>query len=630
MKKYNILFFSLLMLLIWGCNDDAFLNREPTDVLSESTVWSNSSAALNVLVDLYDRNNELQRTDRWAEYCNYDEAFPSAAGDFWRAKIGDIDYGWWGDWDYGYIRDLNMYIQKCSQATALPDADRKQFVAEARFLRAVNYFEKVKRMGGVPLITEPMTYNYSGDPAYLRHPRAKESEIYDFVLAELDTVKNELPNDPSIKARATKAAALAVQARAALYAASIAKYGAAYPELFSTKGETGIPANRADGYYKKALAAAQEIITDGKYSLYKKKPDLSENFAAVFYDQDNNPEAILAREYKLKSGKIVGWTLVNQPWSGAEDLEGGRVNPSLNLVQSFEKLDNTFAPLAVNTGTTKANKQFVYYDHIGDVFAGRDARLAGTVILPGSSFKGKPVDIWAGYYVMADTSIVTANTYAGKGQLPGAPTMQQVVGYDGPINSLEFSAQTGFYVRKYMDPNPGSGMRGPQSGLWWIQYRYGEVLLNAAEASFELGKKDSAAFYLNQVRARAGLTIPLTGTDMTFDRIVHERKVELAFEGHQVWDLKRWRLAHKVWNGVSADLTQFPGKADEVSDRPFALWPYKIYNPGGPNNGKYVFEVVTLHEVTNARRFRMGNYYSNISSDIRAKNPLITPNPNQN
>ncbi|MDP4189722.1 MAG: hypothetical protein Q8905_16865, partial [Bacteroidota bacterium] len=64
MKKYNILFFSLLMLLIWGCNDDAFLNREPTDVLSESTVWSNSSAALNVLVDLYDRNNELQRTDR--------------------------------------------------------------------------------------------------------------------------------------------------------------------------------------------------------------------------------------------------------------------------------------------------------------------------------------------------------------------------------------------------------------------------------------------------------------------------------------------------------------------------------------------------------------------------------------
>lgn len=625
MKKYNILFIFLLALLVWSCNDDDFLNRKPVNVLNEDQVWGYSSVALSVLVDLYDRENELMRTDKWYEFTNYDDAFPSASGDFWRARIGDYDYGWWGDWDYGYIRELNMFIDKCSKATKMDDqTERARMVAEARFLRAMNYFEKVKRMGGVPLILDVLTYNYSGDPAYLRHARAKESDVYDFVIAELDTVKNQLPNSASEKSRATKGAALAVQARAALYAASIAKYGATTPQVTLSGDLVGIPASKANGYYTKALAAAQEIITDGKYKLYQKNPDLQENFAATFYDEDNNDEAILVRDYKLKSGKIVGFTLVNQPWSGAEDLEGGRLNPSLNLVQSFEKLDNTTAPLNVKNGS-----DYVYYNNLTDIFAGRDARLGGTVILPGTKFKGKPVDIWAGY-LLADGTKVTANTYAGKGKLPGKTEDQQVVGYDGPINSLEFTAQTGFYIRKYMDPNPGSGMRGPQSGLWWIQYRYGEVLLNAAEAAFELGQTDMAATYMNQVRARAGLTTLLVGSDITFDRIVHERKVELAFEGHYLWDLKRWRLAHKIWNGENTSLTTNPMKADDPSTRPFGLWPYKYYNPGSPNDGKYVFEVVIPSEVSNARRFRMGNYYSRIGDDVISNNPLLVRNPNQN
>jgi hypothetical protein len=624
MKKFNILVLLSLSLLIWRCNDNDFLNRKPTNILTEDQVWSDQTVALTVLVDLYDRYVELQRTDRWWEYANYDDAFPSAAGDFWRAKIGDFGYDYWTEWDYGYVREINYFIQKCAKATNIVQADRDLLVAEARFLRAANYFEKVKRMGGVPLITEPMSYDYSGDPTYLRHARAKESDIYDFVIAELDTIKSILPNDVNVKGRASKAAALALQSRAALYAGSIAKYGSTTPAVTLAGGEVGIPASKSAGYYTKALAAAQEIITDGKYSLYKKNADLQENFAAVFYDEDANNEAIFVRDYKLKSGKVVGFTLQNQPWSGAEDLEGGRLNPSLNLVQSFEKLDNTFEPLAIKSGTN-----YVYYDKPDDLFAGRDARLGGTVMLPGTKFKSKAVDIWAGF-VLADGSKVTSNTYGGKSTLPGKTVAEKVVGVDGPINSLEYTAQTGFYVRKYMDPNPGSGMRGPQSGLWWIRYRYAEVLLNAAEAAFELGQTNVAAGYISQVRERAGFTTPLTAGDITFDRIVHERKVELAFEGHNVWDLKRWRLAHKVWNGVATDLTTKPWKADEPSNRPFGLWPYKVYNPGNANDGKYVFEVVLPSEVTSARRFRMGNYYSFISTNTIAVNPLIIANPNQN
>ena len=117
---------------------------------------------------------------------------------------------------------------------------------------------------------------------------------------------------------------------------------------------------------------------------------------------------------------------------------------------------------------------------------------------------------------------------------------------------------------------------------------------------------------------------------MSFDRIVHERKVELAFEGHILWDMKRWRLAHVVWNGESVDLTNNPGKADEVSTRVFGLWPYKYYNPESPNHGKYIFKEVLPRVVTNSDRFRLGNYYSEISDEIVNNNNLIIKNPNQN
>ena len=113
-------------------------------------------------------------------------------------------------------------------------------------------------------------------------------------------------------------------------------------------GVIGIPESRAEGYYMTALEAAQQII-DGKagdYSLYMKNPgNLSENFAAVFYDKNANPEVIYEEEYLLKF-KTHGYTISNQPRFGAEEEEGGAMNPSLNLVQSFELLDNTFAPPA--------------------------------------------------------------------------------------------------------------------------------------------------------------------------------------------------------------------------------------------------------------------------------------------
>ncbi|WP_316801257.1 RagB/SusD family nutrient uptake outer membrane protein [Pedobacter frigidisoli] len=631
MKKYIYTLAAVAVLsFAQSCKKDSdFLDKKPTSTLAVDAVWKDPNLVLSVLGDLYDTFPDFQRTESWWLFADFDEGFASAGGDYFRHQNIDYNYDSWNYWDYGYIRQLNLFLKRGEEATELAAADKARLIAEARFIRAGVYFEMVKRMGGVPIITVPLEYDYSGNPEYLQFPRAKESEVYDFVIAELEAIKSILPDDGGQKARATKGAALAMKARAALYAASSAKYG--YSQLSLPGGEVGIPASAASGYYTKALNAAKELINGGKYSLYTKNPNLSENFASLFTDKANNPEVIFVKDYKLKTNRTHGFTIDNQPRSSAEEAQGGRLNPSLNLVQSFEKLDNTYASLASVDGSGNA----IYYTNIGDIFAGRDARLAGTVILPGSQFKSKTVDIWAGYQ-LGDGSIVTGNAFAQTRDnvLPGITGSVQVVGGDGPVDGLEFSAQSGFYVRKYLDPAPGSGQIGTRSEVWWVRYRYAEVLLNAAEAAFELGDAATAAQYMKPVRDRAGLTTALTAANISFDRIVHERKVELAFEGHELWDMKRWRIADKVWNGSNMSTTDFInatniGSATRTSTQVFGLWPYKYYNPGNVNNGKYIFKVIKPSRVTAAHRFRLGNYYSMIPQGVLNGNPKIVRNPNQ-
>ncbi len=655
MKKILSITIFAFLLCLWGCKKDSeFLDIPPVQVVPNEVAFSDPALVLSILGELYNRQLDFTSLDGrpipesrlnepnnpeteagWRTFTDFSESYPSENGSNFIVQRTGWNYDEWRvDWarSYAYIRDLNLFIQRDSAATKLTEADKTRFLAEARFLRANYYFEMVKRMGGVPLVTNTLEYDYKGDATSLQSPRAKESEIYDFVISEAEAIKNQLPNDVNEKSRATKAVALAMEARAALYAGSIAKYGATTPQVSLPGGEVGIPAGVAAGYYAKALAAAQEIINGsaGSYQLYKVLPDLSDNFAAVFLDKSSvNQESIFIEDFKV-GGKTHGFTINNQPFSISDEngsSDAGRLNPSLNLVEAFEKVDNTFAPIPTTDGAGNP----LYYANQLDIFAGRDARLAGTVLLPNGAFKGKRVDIWAGYQ-LADGTIFSSDNYVNEKPLPGTTNAIQVVGADGTVNGLEARSQSGFYIRKYLDPIIGSGRRGRGSEVAYIRYRYAEVLLNAAEAAFELGQPDVAAGFMNQVRARAGLTAPLAAGDITFDRIVHERRVELAFEGHILFDLKRWRIAHKVWDGTPTskdDLVSNIGKATKRSTQPWGLWSYKIYNPGNPNNGKWIFKEVLPANVTGSNRFQFGNYYSLIRDEVRGANPKIVRQPNQ-
>ncbi|MEP6683105.1 MAG: RagB/SusD family nutrient uptake outer membrane protein [Parafilimonas sp.] len=658
MKKLFLITAVAAFIGITGCvKDDAFLDVQPTSIIPQDIAFSDPNLVLSILADLYNRQVDFTSLDGsiipesntgnpgnpdissgWSTFADFSESFPSENGSSYFVQRTGWGYGEWRvDWQrsYMYIRDLNLFLERDSASTELSAPDKARFYAEGRFLRANFYFEMVKRMGGVPLITSSLEYDPSkGDISSLQIPRAKESDIYDFIISEAEAIKNQLVNSDgtllditSNKSRATKGAVLAMESRAALYAGSIAKYGATTPAVSLPGDEVGIDASKASNYYTIALRAAKEIINGeaGAYSLYNRGGDLSDNFSNLFLDK-NSSETIFFEDFKT-GGKTHGFTTNDQPYSLSEEGgDAGRINPSLNLAESFEKLDGTYAPFETTNGSTP-----VYYDNVQDIFADRDARLAGTILLPGGVYKGGIVDIWAGY-VLPDGSIVTSDQSGNLRPLyTGGPAIQ-VVGEDGPVNGLEFRTQTGFYIRKYLDPTTGSGRRGQGSTVAFIRYRYAEILLNAAEASFELGDNASAATYMNQVRERAGVR-DLAANEITFDRVVHERRVELAFEGHLLFDYKRWRIAHKVWDGqplTLADLKSNIGSATKRSTQPWGLWPYKhVDDPKSPNEFKWMFKETLPALVTGSNRFQLGNYYSQIIPNVLGSNPKLVAQPNQ-
>lgn len=625
MSKYIILLIGFIMI---GCSN--FLDKQPSTIISSEQVFSNTRTIKSNIANLYSRMHRYYGFGRFsyksAHLADFNDVFPSKNSELHRVRNKDYPYMKWNYWDYDYLHDINLFINRIKQANEIPKATRQRFLGEVQFLRAIFYFNEVKSMGGVPLVLDTLKYNFSGDASYLYRKRAPEAKVYDFVINEADSAAKKLTKNTSIKDHATWSVAMALKSRAALFAGSIAQHGVTTPSVSLPNHIVGIPANKAEYYYKIALSAAQKIIDSGKYHLYMRYPDsLAKNFAKLFLDKNNNPEVIFAQNY-LKGNKVHQYTVANQPRSlSTQATRAGLLNPTLNFVQSFELLNGRFAPLDIKNpdGTYKR------YDHVRDIFKNRDARLAGTVILPDSKFRGKKVDIWAGYYLPKKPKghrIITGSQFGQQKKLPGMSEPIQIVGADGPIDNKQYGTQTGFYIRKYLDPTPGAGKLSPASDVWWIDYRYAGILLNAAEAAFQLEKNTLAAKYLNKIRVRAGLP-KLAPNEMTFKRIVHAWGAEFAFEGKRLWNMKRWRLAHKIWDGGQTDLNH-PANPWAASTQPWGLWPYKVYDPGQPDNGKWIFKHVLPSEVNAADRFRLGNYYSQISAGVLSNNPKLVPNPN--
>lgn len=587
--------------------------------MGNEQVMNDPKLIVGLLANFYDRlPTDASLTTRWQQHTAYDDAVWSGggnAGDIERNNIPSYATNRWTLWDFGYVRDINLALENMETfGTSLTAEQKTQFNAELRFLRTFDYFEMVKRMGGVPIITTQLLVDEKGDVAALQKPRNKESEVYDFIARECDAIKDAIGNGGS-PSRANKYAVLALKSRAMLYAGSIAKYNSQVtPNLTLPGGEVGIPAARANEYYQKALDAAKEIIA-GPYALYKGNPDLGENFAEVLVKKQGNPEVILAQDFLQSKGRNHTFSYDNIARGIREDnLASSAIAPSLNLVESFEYLNGTAGTLRTRTAD---NSDFIYYNKPEDIFANKDARLYGTVIYPGTSFKGLPVGLQAG--VMEWNA--TTNSYTiREGNLGSLFTDNKTLtGISGPQRATQDVSNTGFNLRKYIDPAPGSSNRGRQSDVWWVRFRLGEVYLNAAEAALELGQTTEALRYVNTLRERAGFPANSL-TSLTIDKLLNERRVELAFEDHRLWDLIRTRRATTIWNGQASN--------PQAMQR--ALYLYRVVRPGDVvRNDKYVYLELVAPRFLTPRLFQIQNYYSAIPQNVIDANPKIIRNPFQ-
>ncbi|WP_407427705.1 RagB/SusD family nutrient uptake outer membrane protein [Arcticibacter sp.] len=612
----------VLTLSITSCEKD-YLEREPTTIVTDEQLWEDPKLIVGLLANYYNRlptdmGLNDQAGSQWRNMADYDDAMWSgSSNDEFRNNIVSYPATRWRLYDYGFVRDLNLAIENVDKfgSATLNEAQRTQLKAEFRFIRAYLYFEMVKRMGGVPLITTQLLYDFSGDPTYLQQPRAKEAEVYDFVAAELDAIKNDIANEGST-GRANKYTCMALKSRAMLYAGTIAKYNALLtPNVVTPGGEVGIPASRAAEYLQKSLDASKEVIA-GPYSLYKNNPNLGENFYEAVVKKTNNPEVIFVRDFLSSKAKKHFFTYENIARGIREDnLSSSSIVPSLNLVENYEYLDGSPGILRTRNA---ANTDYIYYDNTTDIFANKDARLYGTVIYPGAPFRGLTVDMQAGV-MRWDAGSGSYQTIEGPDLGTNYTDGKPLIAASGPHRSIQEVSNTGFYLRKYVDANGGASTRGIQSDVWWVWFRLGEVYLNAAEAAFELGLSNEALTYANAIRERAGFPAnSLTTATITLDRIRNDRRNELAFEDHRVWDLKRWRQADKVWNG----------NANNPSDVVYALYPYRVVRPGDPaRDGKYVFVKMRAPKFGSPRFFQIFNYYSSIDQGVINSNPKIVPNP---
>lgn len=627
-KRYKYMLAALSLLLVISCNED-WLEREPRHILIDDQVWNDPKQIVGLLANYYDRlvtetgledidhtsiDTDQERQMQWRNMADYDDAMWSGqSNEDGRNNIAEYGIGRWRVWNYSLIRHINIAIDKINTASEdLSEAQKTQFTAELRFLRAFSFFQMAIRMGGIPLVTEPLDFDFSDDVTPLQHPRATEAETYEFIADEMDAIKDVIGNEGSVT-RANKYTALALKSRAMLYAASLAKYNSARPNPIALPGgEVGIPAGKADEYYTASLNASKEIIEQGPYELYKANEHLGENFYEATTKKANNTEVIFVKDFLASKDRRHFFAYDNVARGAREDnLASSTITPSLNLVESFEYLDGSDRALKTRTVD---NSDYIYYDNLTEIFEGKDARLYGTVVYPGSTFRGVLIDMQAGVKTWNGTGYTTTEGELAQTHSDGL----LLTSASGPHRNTQEVSNTGFYMRKFIQNDAGATTRGIRSDNWWIWFRLSEIYLNAAEAAWELGLPEAAG-YINEVRERAGFgENSLAEGDLTLDRFVNERRVEFAFEDHRVFDLKRWRLADQVWNGN-------PSNPDAMV---YALYPYRVIRPDDPSrNGKYVFEKMVAPRFRAPRLFRERNYYSEIHQSVINNNPKIVRNP---
>jgi hypothetical protein len=468
MKKYIIVACAFNLI---AC--DSVLEKGPQTSISPQTFWKTEAdfkMAANALYNGLGNNHgefvDLQSDDYYGRSAN-----SVSAGTLEPSNTDKV----WED-AYTAIRRANDIIEN-TEASDVDEMVKNRYIAEAKFFRAYQYAELVKRFGDVPLVLKKLDLSSSE----LYEAKTSRDVIVQHVVEDLQWAADHLPAKQDLskvdEGRITRGAALAVLGRVSLYEGTLRKY--------HEKGD-------AQSLLQLAKSVSKSVIEENEYALY------SDFYAQFKQENEGNSETILRVFY--------GETLAGRPSPRSRGLLMDiNMAPTKALAESFlckDGLPIVYSPL------------FKGYEAINSEFVDRDPRMAHT--------------IWEPLTPHENAELIPLLTHTRTGYYPKKP---------GDITALTVT-----YI--YTD---------------YIVMRYAEVLLNYAEACYELDGSISDAdldLSINKLRTRVGM-LKLTNIFITeqkgkgysmsmLEEIRRERRVELAGEGYRYDDIIRWKLAENV------------------------------------------------------------------------------------
>lgn len=551
----NTLYFWLALLIFSTTSCKKFLDVAPKEFYQESDVLADVSQLEKELSILYNRipveywtpsadpNYMLNSGSSDESFCNWTNVQAYLYNDgTWNAVSNPL--GSWGNYEslrtaYHFLK----YIDEVPVKDKMKEAEylvlKPRYKLEAKYFIALYTFELFKRYGAVPVVD----HYFSSDELtkMVPTPRNSTNEVVAFIVKNLDEIIPSLENTFSgiEVGRVTKGTAMALKAKVLLYAASPLFNGGEIDgvpvsvngqlvkaTLLATKGANGTALFNQqydNEKWKKAADAARLIIDMGQYSLVPLQRSL--------FMGRNTTEVIFHKQMGFSTNFEMG----TGP-NGSDMGMWGGLGPTQDMIDSYEMKSGRFI-----TDPHSGYKETGFKDTLVWVFRNR-AWIKVTANYHNMYMNRDPrfyTDVFFNKMPYRHRNIITeySNTTG--------------LNNDGWGGKSGNSTVSGYYVQKWCDPEQNV-LSSPKSiARNYPSYRYAEVLLWYAEAMNEYLSAPNAEVYdaINKVRDRVKMPpLPIADEDRTKagmrKRIQNERKIELAFEGHRFWDIRRWLIAH--------------------------------------------------------------------------------------
>lgn len=609
----NIIIGLIAVLFINSCNDD-FVNTQPLDQLSQSSVWTDGSLAEAFVSEIYaglgnggfDEQMNASLTDE-TMFTHPGRNITTIT----ESRSNPADPGWIN----GTLSWGNMYLRIRAANLALRNLEAPQFnnptlvdrlKGEAKFMRAYYYQQLLRYFGGVPIVDKP--YELS-DSDFLSARNTYE-ECVNFIVKDCDEAAALLDGKTLVAGRATKAAALALKSRVLLYAASdlhdipTAKAKSSVIAAYAKPELVGYVSGDRKARWEKARDAAKAVLDlpGFGYNLGLSAPaaqaDAVNNYMNASLSRNGGEKEIILGRYFINAKQENGGRqgLFNGP-NGYHNWAGN--TPIQLMVDDYEMMDGSKFDWTNPT-------------HAAAPYTNRDPRFYASILYDGAGWKPRTSDVAS----KDPANQIQTGTY----EVMNGSSKVPFFGLDTRKSSVEDwnGSYTGYYVRKFIDPNPSIVDQNTWQQVPWPTLRYTEAVFNYAEALIELGDDATARTWLNKIRFRAGMPALTESGDALKQRMRNEKRIEMYMEEQRYHDTRRWMIAPTTLgrkaNGININGTLKAGKN-------VTLYKYD------PTNYDYTYKVFEIDPGKENRAWLDKQYYLPIHRDEMNRNNKLVQNP---